>query len=147
MNMEFVNLGKELISQVSNTWSSLEYLNEKLIKNELFEKLGEQVYSNKEIFNDYLYYKYELYNYYNDNNIEMPKGGWFCEWWFDERGKSFQRETFPMLVDMIIELILSDLGGWYYDENGDYYLPKGIHYNKEKNRLAYDFNDEIGFDF
>lgn len=148
MNNSFLELGKEIVSGLSKTWATLEYLNTNLLKDTVLESIGKSVYFNKEIFNDYLYYKYELPKYYKELNKDMPKGGVFAEWWSDERGSDYQRETFGVLVDLVIEILISDEGGYYCDEDDTgYFLPKGLHYSQSKNCLVFDFNDEIEFKF
>lgn len=146
MNKEFMNLGKELISKASITWVILENLNPSIMKDSTLEAIGKRVYENKEVFSDYLYYKYELIEYYRAKNMNFG-GEWIAEWWSDERGEEFQKSTFPKLIDIIISEISSPSGGWYYDEDNDLYLPKGTHFNKKKYSVVYDFNDEIEVDF
>lgn len=68
---------------------------------------------------------------------------WICEWWSDERGQEFQKETFCTLVGIIIDIITDDASGWYYNEEGDYYLPKGYTCNSLKRQVVYDFNHDI----
>lgn len=143
MNQNFLELGKELIEGISKTWSTLEYLTPELIKDSILERIGKVIYFNKEIFNDYLYYKYELPEYYKKINKDMPKGGFYCEWWSDDRGPSYQRDTFRLLVDFVLEILLSDEGGFYCDDETGYFIPKGLHYSQSKNCLVFDFNNEL----
>ena len=146
MNKEYVNLGKELVSKVSLTWVSLEYLNPSIMKESVLESIGKQAYRNNEIFSDYLAYKYELHDYYRADNLHFL-GEWIAEWWNDERGQKFQRDTFPKLMNIILSEILSEDGGWYYDDKNDLYLPKGTHFNAKLHSITYDFNTDIEVDF
>lgn len=146
MNREYLNLGKELVEKVTDTWSNLEYLNYSIMKNSILESIGKEVYENKDIFNDYLYYKYELAEYYKSRGKAFT-GKWMIEWWSDGRGDKFQRTTFCDLANIVIDAITSDEGGWYYDEKNDYYLPKGTHFNSKKYSVVYDFNNNIEVNF
>lgn len=146
MNKEYLNLGKELIERVSDTWANLEYLNHSIMKDTILESIGKEVYENKNIFNDYLYYKYELVGYYKSKGKAFV-GKWIAEWWSDMRGEEFQKTTFSDLANIIINAITSDKGGWYYDEENDYYLPKGTHFNSKKHSVVYDFNSDIEVNF
>lgn len=143
MNVEHLNLGKEIVSEISKTWSSLIYLNPNTIKDNTLESIGEFIKNDGRIFSDYLFYKYKLKEYYRNVLNEKFEGLWICEWWYDERGPEFQRGTFDALVDYIINIITSDSEGWHYDEENEYYIPKGFKFNPSINQVVYGFNDNM----
>lgn len=132
MNKELLSLGKELVKEVSYTWGNLEHLSKYLTDEKTLECIGRRVYKNKEIFNDYLYYKYELHEEYAANG-EIFEGRWACEWWYDERGDKYQRKTFYELVNVILNKIIDEDKQWYYDEDKDFYLPNEYYYDSIKN--------------
>lgn len=138
MNIEFLNLGKEIVTEISKTWASLEYLNPKDIKSDTLESIGRQFFRNKEVFNDYLEYKYCLKDYYINHLNKELENPWIAEWWFDERGAEFQKNTFPTLVNLVIDSILNS--GWYFDEANEYYLPKNSYIDENTNELHYNLD-------
>lgn len=133
--MCYMDLGKEVIKEVSKTWGNLVYLNSNLIKDEQIKSIGRGLYKNKNILNDYLYYKYE----WSDEQDTLEKAKlWMAEWWYDERGPKYQKETFIELVNIILDEI-----EWVYDEDNDLYMPKGYHYSRELKTLAFDCNPDV----
>lgn len=133
--MCYMDLGKEVIKEVSKTWGNLVYLNSNLIKDEQIKSIGRGLYKNKNILNDYLYYKYE----WSDEQDTLEKAKlWMAEWWYDERGPKYQKETFIELVNLILDEI-----EWVYDEDNDLYMPKGYHYSRELKTLAFDCNPDV----
>ena len=120
-NINFLYLGKEVITEIAKTWVTLEHLNCKDIKVDVLESIGKQLVENKKVFNDYLEYKYHLKDYYRNNLNKELENIWIAEWWYDERGEEYQKDTFPILVDIVINNIINN--GWYFDEDKYCYLP------------------------
>lgn len=116
----FIELGIEVVNNLAYTWSTLEKLNSSYIKDDILEDIGREIYNNKEIFKDYLFYKYEIFDVYKEVGLDAPKT-WIAEWWFDERGREYQKDTFPKLVEIVLNHI-----DWYQKEEDGVYEPKYI---------------------
>lgn len=116
----FIELGKEIVNNLSNTWCTLEKLNSSYVKDDILEDIGREIYNNKEIFKDYLFYKYEISDVYKEVGLDEPLS-WIAEWWFDERGKNYQKDTFSDVVEIVLDKI-----NWYQREEDGVFEPRYI---------------------
>ena len=134
----FIELGKEIVNNLSNTWCTLEKLNSSYIKDDILEDIGREIYNNKEIFKDYLFYKYEISDVYKEIGLNEPPS-WIAEWWFDERGKDYQKDTFEGVVGIVLNKI-----NWYQREEDGVFEPRYIQIKKERCINMENINKVIG---